>query len=145
MKKNIIAMVPVAALLTGGMTALSAENSGSVPVPPASEFNAIQRYAISYDDPRDVAEFYLRDYGFKPRHAEFEEVAHPSDRSMRIVLVTVDGLADDSVKGVQWRFGMRTSEGNWEAVEAGMRRMCYRGENAGSGRRRFALERTRRL
>ncbi len=78
-----------------------------------------------------MAEFYLRDYGFRPRHAEFEEIDHPTDRSMRIVLMTVDGIADDAVKGVQWRFGMRTSAGSWEAVEAGMRRKCQRGDNAG--------------
>ena len=131
MKKPVFVMAPVAVLLAGGASALSAEASDAKAIPPASEFNTIQRYAISYDDPRDVAEFYLRDYGFRPRHAEFEEVAHPDDRSMRLVLVTVDGIADDAVKGVQWRFGMRTSEGSWEAVEAGMRRKCHRGDDAG--------------
>ncbi len=129
-KTGMLAIMPVAALLAGGAT-LSAENADSAQIPPASEFNTIQRYAISYDDPRDVAEFYLRDYGFRPRHAEFEEIDHPTDRSMRIVLMTVDGIADDAVKGVQWRFGMRTSAGSWEAVEAGMRRKCQRGDNAG--------------
>ena len=131
MKKSAFATIAMAALLAGGATTLSAESSDTAQIPPASEFNTIQRYAISYDDPRDVAEFYVRDYGFRPRDAKFEEVEHPTEQSMRIVLVTVDGIADDAVKGVQWRFGMRTSAGSWEAVEAGMRRKCHRGDNKG--------------
>ncbi len=131
MTRNLISSLSMAALLAGGATALSAESGETASMPPASEFNTIQRYAISYDDPRDVAEFYLRDYGFRPRHASFDEVDHPTERSMRIVLVTVDGIADEAVRGVQWRFGMRTSAGSWEAVEAGMRRKCQRGDNAG--------------
>ncbi|MEL6531284.1 MAG: hypothetical protein AAFQ27_15100, partial [Pseudomonadota bacterium] len=91
----------------------------------------IQRYAITYDDPRDVAEFYLRDFGIKARDAEFAEVEHPSDVAMRIVMVTVDGIRDDSVKGIQLRLGVRASAGSWEAVEAGIRRKCYRGDKAG--------------
>jgi len=131
MKRTLFATLPVAALLVGGATVLSAETAETAEVPPASAFNAIPRYAISYDATRDVAEFYLRDMGFKLRDAEFQEVAHPSDVSMRIMLVTVDGIKDDSVRGMQWRLGMRTSGGSWEAVEAGTRRKCYRGENAG--------------
>lgn len=130
MNKKLLAAAPLAALLAGGATVLSAENPGSGGVPSANEFNPIQRYAITYDDPRDVAEFYLRDFGLKAYDAEFQELDHPSDASMRVVLVTVDGIRDDVVQGVQWRFGVRASAGSWEAVEAGMRRKCYRGQNA---------------
>lgn len=131
MTRNWFAALPAATLLFGGATVLFAVDSEAAEIPPSSAFNPVQRYAISYDDPRDVAEFYLRDIGIKPRDAEFHEVAHPSDVSVRIMLVTVDGIEDDAVQGIQWRFGMRTSEGSWEAVEAGMRRKCYRGANAG--------------
>ncbi len=131
MKRTLLAILPAVALFVGGATVLSAAGSETAEIPPANAFNPIQRYAISYDHPRDVAEFYIVDFGIKPRDAEFQEVAHPSDVSMRIMLVTVDGLRDDSVQGIQWRFGMRASKGSWEAVEAGMRRKCYRGDNAG--------------
>lgn len=110
---------------------LHAEDANSAKAPPVTAFSPIQRYAITYDDPRDVAEFYLRDLGIKARDAQFEEIDHPSDVSMRVVLVTVDGIRDDSVRGIQLRLGVRASAGSWEAVEAGMRRKCYRGENAG--------------
>ncbi len=131
MKKYLLATLPVAGLLVGGASVLHAEDTKSAEAPPVSAFSPIQRYAISYDDPRDIAEFYLRDFGIKARDAEFEEIDHPSDVSMRIVMVTVDGIRDDSVQGIQLRLGVRASAGSWEAVEAGMRRKCYRGDNAG--------------
>ncbi|MBD2843156.1 hypothetical protein [Erythrobacter rubeus] len=127
-QKGLIASLPFAAFLAGLPVAVSAEEAD---VPSASAFAPMQRYAIAYPEPRDVAEFYVRDLGMKARAADFEEFDHPNDRSMRIVLVTVDGIADDTVGAVQLRLGLRFSEGSWEAVEAGMRRKCQRGANAG--------------
>ncbi len=131
MKNALFAALPVAALLAGGSTALSAGSGEATVAPPASEFSPMQRYDIAYDKPRDVAEFYLKDFGFRKYDADFEDLDHDADSNMRVVLVTVDGIRDDSVGGVQMRFGLRASRGSWEAVEAGMRRKCRRGENAG--------------
>ena len=128
-KKSLFVTLPVAALLAGGAATLSAESSEIEIAPPASEFVPIQRYAISYSEPRDVAEFYLKDFGFKTYDAKFTELDHNADQNMRVVLVTVDGIKDDAVRGVQWRFGLRPSAGSWEAVEAGIRRKCQRGDN----------------
>lgn len=100
--------------------------------PSASDFNAIQRYAIAYDEPRDVAEFYVRDAGLNPRDASFEEIDDPSRRSDKIVLATVEGI-HGPVQGVQWRLHLRfnVSDSSWETVEAGMRRKCASGQTAG--------------
>ncbi|MEM6499024.1 MAG: hypothetical protein AAF709_20165 [Pseudomonadota bacterium] len=128
MKRTLLAALLVSAGISGGAASLSAETAE---VPPSSAFNPIQRFAISYDEPRDIAEFYVREFGLKARDAKFEEVPHPSQTSMRIMLVTAEGLKDDSVEGLQMRLDLRFASGNWEAVEAGMRRKCYRGPNAG--------------
>jgi len=129
MTRKLFAALPLTAALVGGATMLSAETIDAYNLPSASEFAPIQRYAITYDHPRDVAEFYVRDFGFKNRDAEIQQVDHPSDESMRILFVTVNGIQDDAVKGIQMRIGVKFSEGAWEAAEAGMRRMCYRGAN----------------
>ena len=117
--------------LVGGAAALSASNPEEGAVPPQDAFTPIERYGITYDKPRDIAEFYLNQFGLHRNDANLREVRHPSDRSMRILIVTVDEVEDPSVTGVQWRLGARFSEGQWQAIEAGMRRKCARGENAG--------------
>ncbi|QFT76421.1 hypothetical protein [Erythrobacter sp. THAF29] len=131
MKNALFASLPAAMLLAGGSATLSADDSDAANIPPAVEFAPVQRYNITYDAPRDVAEFYLRDFGFRTRDAEFQQADHPTDPTMLVMLVTVDGIRDDSVRGVQLRLGMRASAGFWEMVEAGIRRKCHRGENAG--------------
>lgn len=108
---------------------VSASETDAFEIPPASAFHPIQRYAISYDEPRDLAEFYLSDAGLKAYHADFREFDHPGDASMRVMLVTIDGIRSEAVGGVQWRFAMRFSKGSWEAEEAGIRRKCNRGAN----------------
>ena len=127
----LLAALPIAAGCTFGAAVLSAKSGEDRVAPPATEFAPMQRYAIGFDKPRDVAEFYMRDFGFSQYDADFTELDHDADSRMRVVLVTVDGIEDDAVQGIQMRFGMRPSEGSWEAVEAGLRRKCYRGENAG--------------
>lgn len=120
------AAVSVVALLAGA-SSVAAEDSNMAP--PASEFAQIERFAIAYEEPRQMAEFYVRDYGINPYDADFKELRHPEDPDMRVWIVTVDGLADDSVKGIQFRLGLRADRGNWKTMEAGVRRKCYRGEN----------------
>ncbi|MBT8389776.1 MAG: hypothetical protein HKP43_02625 [Altererythrobacter sp.] len=126
-----IPTLALSALLLSGAAALSAGNSAADAVPPQDAFTPIERYGITYDKPRDIAEFYLNQFGLHRNDANLREVRHPSDRSMRILIVTVDEVEDPSVTGVQWRLGARFSEGQWQAIEAGMRRKCARGENAG--------------
>ena len=50
---------------------------------------------------------------------------------MRLLFVTVEGIEDNAVTGVQWRLGVKSVEGQWQAIEAGLRRKCLRGDNAG--------------
>nr|WP_298898487.1 hypothetical protein [uncultured Altererythrobacter sp.] len=126
-----IPALALSSLLLGGAATLSAGNSATEAVPPQDAFTPIERYGITYDEPRDIAEFYLKQYGIHRNDADMHEVRHPSDRSMRILIVTVVEVEDPSITGVQWRFGARFSEGQWQAIEAGMRRKCARGENAG--------------
>ncbi|MEM7701348.1 MAG: hypothetical protein AAF251_05370 [Pseudomonadota bacterium] len=112
-----------------GTSAVSAKKDAA---PPASAFTPIERFAISYDSPRDMAEFYLRDFGIRPRDADFDESRDPADPNIKVMLVTVNGIADDSVKGIQMRLGLRASQGGWETIEAGVRRKCRRGDEAGN-------------
>jgi len=119
------------AALLAGTTAVSAQKSDKT-APPASDFSPIERFAISYDDPHDMAKFYLRDFGIRARDADFDESRDPADPNIKVMLITVDGIADDSVKGLQMRLGMRASQGGWETIEAGVRRKCRRGDEAGS-------------
>lgn len=127
-KTTAFAALPIAALLAAGSSVLSADEGK---VPSASEFAPIERYGITYDEPRDMAEFYLREYGLKLRHADIEELDHPTDATMRVMLVTVNGIRSDSLNGVQFRLGIRANRGSWETAEAGMRRKCNRGESMG--------------
>ena len=127
LRKALFATLP-AAIVAGVLgTAASAENGA---VPDASEFNHIQRYAIAYDKPRDLAHFYLREAGFKKYDAEIEVVDDPANSDRRVIIMTVEPIANAQVKGMQWRFGIRSNARRWEAVEAGMRRKCVSGPNA---------------
>jgi len=128
---RLVPSLAFSALLLSGATALSANESGDDAVPPQDAFTPIERYGITYDKPRDIAEFYLQQFGLHRNDADLNEIRHPTDRSMRIIFVTVDEVEDDSVQGVQWRLGVKFSEGQWQAVEAGLRRKCHRGPNAG--------------
>lgn len=112
-----------------GTTALSAKKDAA---PPATAFTPIERFAISYDSPQDMAEFYLRDFGIRPRDADFEQSRDPANPDIKVMLVTVDGIADDAVQGLQMRLGLRASQGGWETIEAGVRRKCRRGDQAGT-------------
>lgn len=126
-KKALLAALP-AAIFTGAIgSAASAETNE---VPKESEFNYIERYAIAYDKPRDLAEFYLREAGFKKYDADFLVVEDPNNPDRRVMIVTVEPIANKQVKGMQWRFGIRSNARRWEAVEAGMRRKCVSGPNA---------------
>ena len=126
-----IPALALSALLLSGAAALSASNSAAEAVPPQDAFIPIERYGITYDTPRDLAEFYLKQFGLHRNDADLHEIRHPSDRSMRILFVTVDGIENNAVTDVQWRLGVKFSEGQWQAIEAGIRRKCLRGENAG--------------
>ena len=118
-------------LMVGGAVSLSAESAETSGLPAEDAFTPIERYGITYDKPRDIAEFYLKQFGLHRNDADLHEVRHPTDRSMRILIVTVDEVEDASVGGVQWRLGVKVSAGQWQAVEAGIRRKCLRGDNAG--------------
>ncbi|MBV7265537.1 hypothetical protein [Erythrobacter ani] len=131
MKRGLLVAFPVAALFMGGAGTPSAEASETAELPPISAFAPIQRYAISHDEPHDHVDFYLRDYGMRANGAVIAEMAHEKDPNLRVVLVTIDDMEDDAIAGVQWRFDLRSSAGRWKAVEAGMRRKCQRGPNAG--------------
>jgi len=129
MKRKLLAALPIAALLAGGSSALTAQSTGSAEAPSQDAFAPIARYAITYDHPRDLAEFYLRDFGFKPGDANIAQFDDPRDSSRRVVVVTVDDVEDEAVRSLQLRLGMRASSGSWETTDAGMRRKCNRGPN----------------
>lgn len=132
MKKAVsLAILPVAAAFAISGAGLSAMDDHGADMPDATEFNPMQRYAITYDNPRDIAQFYLNDYGVSLSQTDVTTMQDPDNVSIRVMLVTLDGIRDDAVQGLQWRFALRTSEGSWEAAEAGVRRKCYRGDNAG--------------
>lgn len=128
---RLLPTLTFSALLMSGAAALSANESADDAIPPQDAFTPIERYGITYDEPRDIADFYLRQFDVHRNDADVSEIRHPTDRSMRIILVTVDDVKDESVKGVQLRLGVKFSEGQWQAIEAGLRRKCHRGPNAG--------------
>ena len=130
--KKAAAMAGPAALLAAlSAPALLAQAPGASPVPDASAFTPVPRYAIAFDQPRDLAEFYLRTYGLKTYGADIEQFDHPGDENKRVLLITIDPIKGSQVSGVQWRFDIAPSEGTWSTVEAGMRRKCSSGPKAG--------------
>lgn len=125
-RKLILAPAAALATLFAATTVVADEG-----VPSASDFNTLQRYAIGFDEPREAAELYIKDFGLKPRDAKYDIIDGANRRSDKILIATIEGIEDPTVQGVQWRLLIRFSEGNWEAVEAGMRRKCHNGANAG--------------
>ena len=132
MAANRIAMLVLGAVVSCGLAPVAAGEPDRAVDPGADRFNPIQRYDFAAEEPRGLAAFYLERFGARLKDAKVETLDHPDDATLRVALVTIDGIRDDAVKGLQWRFAMRSTEGRWEAVEAGMRRSCYRGENAGN-------------
>ena len=130
-KNALMTALAAAGLLAGGSTALMAQSSEVKSAPEASAFSPIQRYAIAFDRPRDLAEFYLRDFGLKTYGTKIEELEHPTDPNMRVLLITIDPVEGDMVSAVQWRFDLRSSEGMWRTETAGIRRKCPNGPSAG--------------
>ena len=98
--KFAISTLTAAILFAGGSSMLSAQNSDADTAPPADAFSPIQRYAIAFDQPRDLAEFYLRDFGLKPYGADIEELPHPANPNMRVLLITLDPIKSGAVRGV---------------------------------------------
>ena len=127
--KSLVAILAAATFAVGASTALSAKGDSDKAAPPASDFAPIQRYAIAYDRPRDLAEFYLGEFGLKTYGAKIEQLDHPTNPDMRVMLITIDPLKEGSVSGVQWRFDISSSGGMWRTETAGMRRKCSRGAN----------------
>ena len=124
------AILPAIAALTVTPASLSAEESASAMSLPSSEFAPMQRYNISYQDPEDIAEFYLRTLGLKMRDADVEEGRNPRNPKHKIVIATVKGINDPTVNAIQWRLELKSEGGYWEAVDAGLRRKCSNGPNA---------------
>ncbi|MEM1195344.1 MAG: hypothetical protein AAGH57_04520 [Pseudomonadota bacterium] len=125
------ASLTAAAFLATGSPALLAEVSEAEIAPDASAFSPIQRYAIAFDQPRDLAEFYLRDFGLKTYGTKIQELDHPTDPNMRVLLITLDPVEGDAVTAVQWRFDISSDKGMWRTETAGIRRKCPNGPNAG--------------
>ena len=129
--KNAKAVIlPAITALTVVPASLSAECSTSAISLPSGEFAPMQRYNISYQDPEDIAEFYLRTLGLKIRDADVEEGRNPRNPRHKVVIATVKGIDDPMVNAIQWRLELRSEGGYWEAVEAGLRRKCRNGSNA---------------
>ena len=122
------AILPLAAVCAAGSTAALADSTVD---PSEDAFAPMQRYAISYDEPREFGKFYLRQYDISPYDADFEQLPHAKNPDMRVLLVTVDGMSDATVQGIQFRLGLARDGRGWKAVEAGMRRKCQSGEYAG--------------
>lgn len=132
MIKNISAwaLAPAAACLTLSAAPLSADEVESAVALPASEFAPQQRFAITYDEPKDVAEFYVRTLGLSPRDADYEEGRNPRNPRHKVVIATVQNINDPTVTAIQWRIELKAQSGAWEAVEAGLRRKCRKGSNS---------------
>ena len=128
-RKSLMTVLTFAAFAAGASPALSAKGDGDKVAPPASEFAPIQRYAIAYDRPRDLAEFYLREFGLKTYGAKIEQLDHPTNSDMRVMLITIDPIKSGMVTAVQWRFDLSSSGGMWRTDTAGMRRKCSNGSN----------------
>lgn len=124
------AALPVVAALACSGAALSAEDGKAALMLPASDFAPMQRINIAYDDPKDMAELYVRTLGLSARDAEYEEGRNPRDTRNKVVIATVKGINDPQVNAIQWRIEMKSEGGNWEAVKAGLRRKCQNGPDA---------------
>ena len=123
------AILPVIALLASTPATVSADDSANALSLPSSDFSPMQRYNISYQDPEDLAEFYLRTLGLKIRDADVEEGRNPNNPKHKVVIATVEGIDDALVNAIQWRLELKSEGGYWEAVEAGLRRTCRNGPN----------------
>lgn len=122
-------VLPVIALMTGATATVSAQDGASALSLPANEFAPMQRFDVNYEEPEDMAEFYVQTLGLSVRDAEFEEGRNPRNRKHKVVIATVEGIDDPKVNAVQWRLEMKAEGGGWEAVSAGLRRKCQNGPN----------------
>lgn len=127
--KTKLALITAISLAAGGLSPLSAQDGESALDLPSSEFKPMQRYDINYEKPRDMAEFYVRTLGLPPRAAKYEQGRDPGNPKQRIVIATVNRIADPQVKAIQWRIALKAQGGGWETVEAGLRRKCQNGPN----------------
>ncbi|MEE4201268.1 hypothetical protein [Erythrobacter sp.] len=117
------------ALTMGGAAMVSANESQSALTLPASEFVPMQRYAVTYEEPVEMAKFYVRQLDLPVREAQFEEGRSPYIPNHKVVIATVDGIENPTVKAIQWRIELKADGNAWEAVAAGLRRMCQNGPN----------------
>lgn len=130
MKNLKWAVLPVVALMTGATATVSAQDGTSALTLPSSEFAPMQRFDTNYEEPKDMAEFYVQTLGLSARDAEYEEGRNPRNPRHKVVIATVEGIDDPKVSAVQWRLELKAEGGGWEAVEAGLRRKCQNGPNA---------------
>lgn len=100
--------------------------------PAASEFNRLANPAAVFDTPLAVVENYARyEPGYEGAGAFDLMSRRSSSPDVFEMLFSVDGYADDSVRGEQWRVLIRRESGGWRVIEAGRRYLCYRGGNPG--------------
>ena len=107
--------------------------SGSAPFAPASDFNAIGLPQATFDSPLAAAQHFARYDGGEEGIGTFDLSTRRAGVRDGIEMVfSVEGYADDSVRGEQWRIVVTPANPGWRVVEAGQRYSCYRGANPGS-------------
>jgi hypothetical protein len=85
-----------------------------------------------FADPMELAKLLI---GSFPESTEGKQqlnlniINHPSEPDMIQVMVTKDGLLDDSIAAEQWRVNMAMNGEGWVVKSAGKRWQCYRNGN----------------
>lgn len=99
----------------------------------ASLFDPISVPVATFDNPLAAAQYFSRynpsDDGANVMELYSQPVTRPNSLTM---IFSVEGYADDSVQGEQWRIELDRVGGGWRVVSAGKRVKCYRSENAGN-------------
>ncbi len=105
-----------------------------IQAPPAGEYTALSVPDRTFDSEEDVIDFYLARANTAGARIDREIGRADFGEANRIVLVTTDGYADDSVRGEQWRIVLRESGDRFRVIQAGIRYNCARGASPGWSR-----------
>lgn len=105
-----------------------------IDAPPANAYTALSMPDRVFGSEDAAIDYYLARANVGGARVEREIGRDGSGLGNRLLLVTTDGYADDSVRGEQWRIVLAQSGDGFRVLQAGIRYNCARGANPGWSR-----------
>jgi hypothetical protein len=122
----------LSALALSACAATTTQPGGAAPLPAASEFVTLAAPAQTFANPLAAAQHFAQ---YSPGYdggSVLNLVSRRISGGNGLAMVfSVDGYADDSVRGEQWRIAIEPMPGGWRVTAAGRRFKCWRGGNPG--------------